>query len=68
MENLYVQYPELLAYMAVVDGKLVFDFDDRKVTLEQMMLALHSVTGEYLKALAEQTSPNNNKENNNGKK
>ncbi len=60
MEKLYSQYPEVLAYFAIVDGKLVFDFDEHKVPLEQIVVALNTVTSEYLKAIAD--SSQNNKE------
>ena len=56
MDKVYSQNPEVLAYFAMVNGKLVFDFDEHKIPPEHIMLVLHQTVEEYLKVLANSSS------------
>ena len=59
--NLYKTNPSLIAMIVVENGNIVFDFDETKMSPSQMMIALHKITGEYLRFIDEQ-QPKNNKQ------
>jgi hypothetical protein len=58
MDEVYKKFPEVISYITVENGNIVFDFDETKIPLEHIMVILNQITQEYMKALAEQSMNN----------
>lgn len=50
--EVYTQYPEIIAFFSVKDGKICFDFNDNKISFEEMMIINSNLVTEYLKTVA----------------
>lgn len=68
--DLYKQHPEIFAAFILKDGKLVFDYDENRIEITELMLILNTTITEYLKAIHINTvqQKNEEKETTNGKK
>lgn len=58
MHPIYVQHPEVLAFIAIENGKIVLDVEETRVPPEHIMIALNQFIGEYLKFVAESNKVN----------
>lgn len=53
MEELYEKYKDVIAYVGVNnEGQLYLDFDEAKVSVEDLIVLLNQITTEYLKAIS----------------
>lgn len=69
MEELYEKYKDVIAYVGVnQEGQLYLDFDEKKVSVEDLVILLNQVTTEYLKAIAPRQENENGKEKRNSRR
>lgn len=62
-DDFFKKNPEMIATFAIKDGKLIFDYNDDKISVSEMILVLHNTVHEYLKTIHMQaTKLNNTKE------
>lgn len=52
--ELYKTNPDILACIRLVNNKMVFDFDDTRISAPEVMIILHGTINVYLKEIAQQ--------------
>lgn len=52
-KEFYIKNPNILAYFAIENGKIVFDYDDTKTEITDTILLLHNTVNEFLKTISQ---------------
>jgi hypothetical protein len=50
--EVYKNYPEVLGYFSMKDGKIFFDINDSKISVAEMMVINANLINEYVKSIA----------------
>lgn len=68
-KNLYEDYPEVFACLKIEGEKMIFDFNESKVSAPEIMVILNTTINEYLKTVAQEyINQQNLQETNKGEK
>jgi hypothetical protein len=57
MDNVFKEYPDLIAVIGIKNGAAFLDTCDEKVAITELMVLLNKFTQEYLEAIAQQSNP-----------
>lgn len=57
-DDILKQHPEIFAFVQIVNGKVSLVYDEDKTSIEDVMVVLNQMTGEYMKAIADQAVNN----------
>lgn len=52
-KEFYKKNPNILAYFAIENGKIVFDYDETKTEITDTILLLHNTVNEFLKTISQ---------------
>jgi hypothetical protein len=52
--DFYAKNPDVFAAFLMEDGKLIFDFDEKKISISEVMIVLQNTVAEYLKVINNQ--------------
>lgn len=52
-KEFYTKNPSILAYFAIENGKIVFDYDETKTDITDTILLLHNTVNEFLKTISQ---------------
>lgn len=50
--EIYNKNPEIIAYFSIKDGKLTFNFDDKRISIAEIMILNSNLLNEYVKSIA----------------
>ena len=59
MKDVYKTHENVIAYFAIENGKVVFDVNDEKLSIPEIMMIVSNTLNEYVKAVAMQQNTNN---------
>lgn len=63
MKDVYKTHQNVIAYFSIEDGKVIFDINDEKLSIPEMMMIVSNTLNEFVKAVAiQQNTTNNNQQ------
>ena len=61
-QEIYQNNPDVIAYFAIKDGNIIFDLNDKKISVSEMMVINTNLVNEYVKSIAQLQTDQQNKQ------